>query len=474
MHRRPVLIATSAEACDLTCAQAREGYWGHRTVGRERSSTAGALGMVVASFLVAACTSHRPAAAEVTVLADAHEVTTAIGAPPTAATVSSSTVPEADRGGFPVVGERASPADDATIGEIDESGGPAARQTPVVQALIGRVVDGNVTDRMLVTAYPDPTAVSEGGSPWRDVEVGGVAARVVDMQFDNQWVSLGGTPSLTVQGPKALSFLESAGPSAIRAVAAPATAPDQPDFTIQVGSLPSGYSVVVPPEVQPRRYRVAELALAETPGGFSAHVSVGPRHTVNYSPAEDFVPVDVNGHAAWQVRTDVIWEQAPGRFVRVFAQASATEVLALARAIRFVDEQTWTAFYDHPIGALLKELSGREFVADTYVGYPWDPALEGRPMTIAFIDGQISVKGVCTSRFGKVAVVGSSLTPIGPFAEVGVGCGDHNLEVDGWQNALVNASMKLALDGETLTVVANVFGSDVTITLHETTFTGFS
>lgn len=110
---------------------------------------------------------------------------------------------------------------------------------------------------------------------------------------------------------------------------------------------------------------------------------------------------------------------------------------AHVEATTLTDEQTWRDHYG--IGRpteLVSELNGREFEAVDYVGYPFDPALEDRPLTIAFVDDAIVVRGVCSSRTARVASKGDTVEHVGEIAFVGVGCTEFD-DVDGWQVELV-------------------------------------
>jgi hypothetical protein len=277
-----------------------------------------------------------------------------------------------------------------------------APDTPLVRAALGRVADdGTVSDVVLLTAGAE--AMEEGlapGAMGAPEDLGG-GYRMAVLPEDTGVELYGpGTTVLLVGGPGTADLVRGLAGTGLTA-----TVGDDGGVVLDVGDLPDGLEVVVPPAR-------AAVAVAETYVDSAAselfalaETGVGPPLLAAALAGGTTRPVDVDGAPGYvtvsEGRTLVAWTAADGVDVAITVAADEEDALAVAAGIELVDEATWRATYPDveppaaPEGAALPD-------APFTGGAPEvDHPLVGRPLpAIPDVDPEELAGTVVVARFG--------------------------------------------------------------------------
>ncbi|HWL45792.1 MAG TPA: hypothetical protein VNQ73_22815 [Ilumatobacter sp.] len=173
---------------------------------------------------------------------------------------------------------------------------------------------------------------------------------VYTVQFPGRQLTtaaLAGTPELLVVGLDPLAFIEAAGGFPIDG--ARIDADGEPTFL--VGALPDGYSVITNPARLARGSVSARTSVptADDTRAIEVWVQVG-NPLVENAPLGPVHHVDIDGVTGWsQDAADgasVFWQVSDTTWASVRGAPEIETALALAAAVEFADEATWTARYD--------------------------------------------------------------------------------------------------------------------------------
>lgn len=271
--------------------------------------------------------------------------------PPATTTAADPATAPAER--FPVFGHLPGAFGDAVIEATAGEGshrsgaiGGFAPDTPLVRAAFGRVADdGTVSDVVLLTAGAEAEA-EQAVPPIGEAEDLGGGYRMAVLPESSGWVELygPGTTVLLVGGPGTADLVRGLGGTGLTA-----TVGDDGGVVLDVGALPDGLEVVVPPapaaDAEAETYvdsAASELfALAETGVGpplLAAALAGGTTRPVDVAGAPGYVTVS-------EGRTLVAWTAADGVDVAITVSADEEDALAVAAGVELVDEATWRATY---------------------------------------------------------------------------------------------------------------------------------
>lgn len=305
-------------------------------------------------------------------------------------------------------------------------------------AVIGRRVDGRLTDLVRVTAGAESQPPG-GFEERRSAAVMGQSATEYVVangndQPDFSVVTWGDGPYFDASGGDPLKLLAALSPGTI--TAAPAAVDGDPP-TIEIGELPDGYEVIMSSasNADPlwagllvgednfdiwvsSRNPLAEMADAVAThqyGGELRSVDVGGR------PGWMFVSQDVTSGT---VRADGLgWQvdDSTYAYIKVTDGSSGERVLELARSLRFVDFDTWVELYDVTV--------------DGDDGVPTDeqsPTTEPLAIEESELAGQPNRLPVVQQPPAgmRVAAIEYATTPSPPFVEALVGREESGTIVD--------------------------------------------
>lgn len=228
--------------------------------------------------------------------------------------------------------------------------------TPMTEALVGRRVDGVLTDAVHVTVQSEPVDPSpmQGRTPTETV-VMGQPALVFDYSNSGRpphfLVVWGSGPYFVAEGEAPMALLELATPGAIDA-SVPANAGDPPQLSF--ATLPDGFEVVAPPRPFGDR---ATLNAVLSIGADNYDVSVSTRNPLALMAlGRPLRSIEVNGQPAWTFLSwagtqDITWQVDDATYVylKINDGTDAAGALALANQLTFVDFETWTARYSPDI-----------------------------------------------------------------------------------------------------------------------------
>lgn len=222
--------------------------------------------------------------------------------------------------------------------------------TPGTEALIGRLVDGVLTDSVYIVTQATPFSTSAAvGHPATDAVVMGEPARVLDrssIQGDHVYVLWGSGPYFLAAGADPLALLSQIAPGTISAGDAPQPA-HPPQLTVR--SLRDGLELIAGPQAFGQATLDATLSI----GADNYDVSVSTRNKVMQMALVGTVRVtDMGGRPAWTFQSssltqDIAWQvdDSTYAYLKVNDGSDAADALDLAAQIRFVDFDTWTALY---------------------------------------------------------------------------------------------------------------------------------
>jgi hypothetical protein len=256
---------------------------------------------------------------------------------------------------YPVVGDAPGPGDHGSFSVVSPSN--PARAVALIARRDGDTIVGGLT----ITATATPTVATAAETvplttaPAEAVgeqtfEIHGQVARVWTEPGEErvQHVQFTTDPVLEIAGVDALAFIQAAGQGAIVASYDP-SAPGQPP-RINIGTLPAGYQVVVEPMTFSLNTVVASIGVGGTDTEEGNGVEVELANPLpGWAAYSTFTEVDINGHTGWVESRrghHVIWEPAPGTYAMAGGADNVDDAVAFARSVRFVDRQTWQAFYN--------------------------------------------------------------------------------------------------------------------------------
>lgn len=226
-----------------------------------------------------------------------------------------------------------------------------AEQPLLAEVLIGRRVDGVVSDSVTVIADLEPINPSPiEGSPPTGTEVLGQPATVVDRSSptgpSEVLVTWGTDPYVVAYGTDPLPFLQNAATDALSATIGADGRPE-----LKVGTLPEGYEVII----EPHLIGLPTLSAVLSIGADNYDISVSTRDPrMGMAAVAPVREVDVAGRVGWMFDTtdpltqDVAWQVDDTTFayLKVNDGTDAAGALELARQITFVDFDSWVARYD--------------------------------------------------------------------------------------------------------------------------------
>lgn len=251
---------------------------------------------------------------------------------------------------FPVLDDL--PAGLSATAFVDRVGD--GRTGPRTQALIGRRVDGVLTDAIALAVQAEPLTIAptQGRTPV-DTVILGQPATVYDDSYSSTTlltVTWGSGPHFFAQGKDPLALLDHANPDAIEAtITADTTQPPLVTF----GALPDDFEVIVKPQAIVDN---AAMSATLSIGADNYEVTVSTINPlIGMAMTSDGRPlrsIDINSQPGWttdsQTSTaDIVWQVDETTYasLRVGDRITAADALAIARKITFVDFDSWTARY---------------------------------------------------------------------------------------------------------------------------------
>lgn len=228
--------------------------------------------------------------------------------------------------------------------------------SPRTNALIGRRVDGVLTDTVELVAWPTPYDISpmQGRTP-NETLVFGQPAYVYDYSSSGSvplfLVAWGTGPFFVASGEAPLALLDQLDPDAIVATA---VADDEPP-QVSIGELPGDFEVIVEPQ---RITGEATLFVTLSIGADNYDISV---HTSDQLPGmtssgRPLRSIEVNGQPGWTYLSstptqDIAWQvnESTYAYLKVNDGSTSGQALTLANRIEFVDFDAWTARYSPEI-----------------------------------------------------------------------------------------------------------------------------
>ncbi|MAT04746.1 MAG: hypothetical protein CL424_06860 [Acidimicrobiaceae bacterium] len=274
----------------------------------------------------------------------------------TAPSAPASTVPtqqfSAEPAAFPVLDEL--PAGLSATTHVERMGD--GWTSPRTEALIGRRVDGVLTDTVQLAVWPGPRDVSsmQGRTPTETV-VAGESASVYDYSSSGSsplfLVTWGTGPFFVASGEAPLAVLDQLKPDTIDATVVD---DDEPPL-VSIGALPGDFEVIVEPHgITGDATVFATLSIGADNYDISVHTS--DRVLGMTASGRPLRSIEVNGQPGWTYLSstptqDIAWQvnESTYAYLKVNDGSTADEALALAEQITFVDFDTWTARYSPDI-----------------------------------------------------------------------------------------------------------------------------
>lgn len=280
---------------------------------------------------------------------DAGRATTPTGTAGTASTVqpAQTRTPSAEPTSFPVL-EPLPPGLSATahVRRIADQ-----VTTPRTEALIGRRIDGVLTDAIQIMVQTQPFDITTATDrPPTDTVVMGQPATVYNRTINGGapqvHVTWGSGPYFVASGADPLAFFERTDHDAIRADVA--SNPDQPPL-LTFGSLPDGFELIASPRAVGQATLIASLSIGADNYDISVSTrnplvempTIGPLRSIEVAgrPAWTFVSSFPSQHIAWQV------DDSTSAYLKINGDTDAADALAFANSITFVSFDTWTSRY---------------------------------------------------------------------------------------------------------------------------------
>jgi hypothetical protein len=223
--------------------------------------------------------------------------------------------------------------------------------TPRTEILLGRQVDGVLSDAVTITAQATPFGTSPAaGHPATASVVMGEPATVLDRSSipgDRVYVLWGSGPYFLAAGADPLSLLDQLEAGAIYAVVDTGVA--QPPL-VGGGPLPDGVELIAGPQVIGQSATsVATLSI----GSDNYDVKVSTQNPLmQMALIGPLRAIDVDGQPAWTFLStsptqDITWQVDDTTYAHLRAndRTSAAEALELANRLTFVDDTTWDSRY---------------------------------------------------------------------------------------------------------------------------------
>lgn len=220
------------------------------------------------------------------------------------------------------------------------------------EALLGRLVDGVLTDTVTITVQSRPFDISPmPGKPPTEAEVLGETAAVFDFGTTTGQpvvhVTWGTGPYFLATGAAPLAFLGRVTDDAFHVTDAADT--DTPP-ELSFGALPDGFDVIAAPQTIGRERLSATLSI----GADNYDISVGTRNwLVAMAQVGPLRRVEVAGQPGWTFLSsfptqDITWQadDATWVYLKINDGTDSAGALELADQITFVDWDTWVARYD--------------------------------------------------------------------------------------------------------------------------------
>jgi hypothetical protein len=213
------------------------------------------------------------------------------------------------------------------------------------EALIGRLVEGTLTDTVAVMVQAEP--FNESTQARTQTELFGSPATVyTETTGGTTFVEWGSGPYFRAYGSDPVAFLSRLAPDSL--ATRPGAGGSQPP-TITFSNLPAGFAVIAPPATVGGIISTATLQV----GSDNFDISVGTRNWV--AAMAELGPlrsIEVGGHAAWTYLSsfptqDITWQIDANTYVylKVNDGTDATGALALANKLTFIDRNQWETRY---------------------------------------------------------------------------------------------------------------------------------
>ena len=225
-------------------------------------------------------------------------------------------------------------------GQLGWNGSPSA------EALVARLEGDTVTDGLQLSVRSNPADAFAGEAQAMQLVGLEVQVYVENGSPALTTVVLPGSPTLAVTGQDPIGFIEDAGGFPI----AGARIDSNGNITFAVGTLPTGYEVIVPPSQLPIGSVDASTWVPDDDGGDGLAVWVEVRNPlISYAQVGELTRVDVNGTTGWMIDSGpgspVMWPASPTTWAMVSGATNADIALEFARSIDFVDKDTWIEWY---------------------------------------------------------------------------------------------------------------------------------
>lgn len=269
--------------------------------------------------------------------------TTTLNEPEETGPVESRTPVTGEPTSFPVLDH---PAEGQTI-RADVQRIEAGVTTPRSELLLGRRVDGGLTDAVAITAQATPFGTSPAaGRPPVDTVVMGEPATVLDRSSipgDRIYVLWGPGPYFLAEGDDPLDLLDRLDVGAIHAVVDAGV--DQPPL-IGGGPLPDRYELIAGPQIIGHTPTTA-ATLTIQPDNDTVTVSTH-NPLIQIALNEPLREITVDGQPAWTTLTssatqEVTWQVDDNTYIHI--RTRSADPLELADNLDFVDADTWNTRY---------------------------------------------------------------------------------------------------------------------------------
>lgn len=223
--------------------------------------------------------------------------------------------------------------------------------TQRVQAVVGRLQDGQLTDVVRIVTVEHGSITATPAEQSTTVSVDGRPAELITGDPTTRT-----PPRLVTQLDDGtdLVFIGAAAQGFADAQLGAVSAGDGA-VGLRIGRLPDGYVLVDPP--RPLLRDVVE-GVVDTGTGTLVVASAQPQ-----APLDGAVAVDVNGHLGWQVGSHLSWREQAATWVTVDA-GQGDDALAVARAVRFVDQPAFVASTGIPLPDFSPDFTTRPAPAD--------------------------------------------------------------------------------------------------------------
>lgn len=231
--------------------------------------------------------------------------------------------------------------DPATVTLSADATGPSFSEFAV-----GKVVDGEVSDA--VTIYVGPAdAIGSSDPNGAPVTVYGHAGTIVTETIaageGNSIVTWGDDPTFVAVGTDPMAFLDTSEDSPFSLVDG-----DDGNPTVEVGTLPDGYELLVPPQTAGGDVVTGSIQLGDnsvwvsTRNMAASMVTSGPMRRI-----------DVGGSPGWafienpDTRNDITWQVDDHTYAYLTVEdgSSPQEALALAESVTFIPLDDWLTLY---------------------------------------------------------------------------------------------------------------------------------